>query len=57
MSKADWNLDDDGMAGVAGAEFKIGKYIKLAPNFRIWSPKQSGAKNECYAYLNASFSL
>lgn len=57
MSKADWNLDDDGMAGVAGAEFKVGKYIKLAPNFRIWSPKRSGMKNACYAYLNASFSL
>lgn len=52
-----WNEADDGMAGIAGAEFKIGKYIKLAPNFRIWSPKQTGAPKAYYAYLNASFNL
>lgn len=56
-SKNDWNLSDDGMAGVVGAEFKLGKYIKLAPNFRVWSPKQADLPNRFYGYLNASFSL
>ena len=45
------------MAGVLGAEFKLGKYIKLAPNFRVWSPKAKGADESGYFYLNASFVL
>ena len=56
-SKDDWNKADDGMAGVVGAEFKLGKYIKLAPNVRIWSPKADGVSNSYYAYLNCSFSI
>ena len=57
MSKHDWNVDEDGMAGVVGAEFRLGKYIKLAPNFRVRSFRHSGESNRYYAYLNASFSL
>lgn len=57
MSKHDWNEESDGMAGVLGAEFKLGKYIKLAPNFRVWSPKAKGADESGYFYLNASFVL
>lgn len=56
-SENKWNEANDGNAGIVGAEFKFGKYIKLSPNFRIWSPRQDGADNQCYAYLNASFSL
>lgn len=56
-SKDDWNKSNDGMAGMVGAEVKLGKYIKLAPNFRIWSPKDDSKKNSYYAYLNCSFSL
>lgn len=56
-SKEHWNNEADGMAGVLGAEFKIGKYIKLAPNVRIWSPKADNASNSYYAYLNCSFSI
>lgn len=56
-SKDSWDESKDGMNGMAGVEFKLGKYIKLSPNFRIWSPKQDGMKNSCYAYMNASFVL
>ena len=43
---------------IVGAEFKFGKYIKLSPNFRLWSPKTGRqAQISHYAYLNASFSL
>ena len=56
-SKDKWNEEGDGMAGMVGAEFRIGKYIKLAPNFRIWSPKSGSPPDSYYAYLNASFSL
>lgn len=56
-SKNGWDKDNDGMAGVAGVEFKLGKYVKLSPNFRIWSPKSDNVSNTTYAYLNASFAL
>ena len=56
-SKHDWNNASDGMAGVLGAEFRLGKYIKLAPNFRIWSPRADGADKPGYFYLNASFAI
>ena len=56
-SKDSWDVTSDGMNGMAGVEFKLGKYIKLSPNFRIWNPKSDGVKNSCYAYMNASFVL
>lgn len=56
-SKDKWNEADDGMQGMAGVEFKIGKHIKIAPNVRIWDPRKSGDANQYYAYLNASFVL
>ena len=56
-SKHHWSDSTDGMAGIVGAEFKLGNYIKLSPNFRIWDAHQSGTPSSYYAYLNASFSL
>ena len=57
MSSDDWNKANDDVAIIAGAQFKLGKYIKLAPNFRITSPKAAGADNKCYAYVNFYFGL
>lgn len=56
-SKDDWNKAKDGNAGIVGAEFKLGKYVKLSPNFRLWSPDDDQAKDSYSAYLSASFSL
>lgn len=56
-SKGRWNIDADGMTGVVGAEFKLGKYISLSPNFRINVPKADNSQNVYYAYLNASFAI
>lgn len=56
-SKDHWNEAADGMTGVVGAEFKLGKYIKLTPNMRVWSPKADDAKKSYYAYLNCSFTI
>lgn len=56
-SKDDWNKAQDGMVGIVGVDFQFGKYIKLSPNFRIWSPKDDMAKNSYYAYINCSFSI
>ncbi len=56
-SKDKWDEANDGNAGIVGADFKLGKYVKLSPNFRVWSPRQDARANQYYAYLNASFSL
>ncbi len=56
-SKDDWNITKDEQAAIIGTQFKLGKYVKLAPNFRITSPKADGADNKCYAYVNFYFGL
>ena len=57
LSDNHWNIENDGMAGIIGADFKLGKYVQLSPNFRIWSPADKDVKKEYYAYLNFSFAL
>ncbi len=55
-SKDDWALaDDEGML-LVGAQFKLGKYVKLAPNFRMNMPKDGNA-NAYSAYVNCYFGL
>ena len=56
-SKDDWNISKDEQAAIIGAEFKLCKYVKLAPNFRLITPKASDAENKCYAYINFYFGL
>ena len=56
-SKDDWNIAKDEKAAIIGTQFKLGKYVKLAPNFRITSPKADGADNKCYAFINFYFGL
>lgn len=55
-SKSGWNASE-GNAGLLGADFKLGKYVKLSPNVRIKAPKADDASNSYYAYLNCSFAL
>ena len=54
-SKNDWNIAKDEQAAIVGAQFKLGKYVKIAPNFRMSMPKAEGAKNEYSAYVNCYF--
>lgn len=54
-SKNDWNIAKDESAAIFGAQFKLGKYVKIAPNIRMNMPKADGAKNSCYAYVNCYF--
>ena len=56
-SKDDWNIAKDEQAAIIGAQFKLGKYVKLAPNFRMNIPKADGADNKYYAYINFYFGL
>lgn len=54
-SKDDWNKAKEESAAIVGAQFKLGKYVKLAPNFRMSKPKADGAKEAYAAYVNCYF--
>ena len=54
-SKNDWNISKDEQAVIIGAQFKLGKFVKVAPNFRMSMPKADGAKNKYAAYVNCYF--
>lgn len=50
-----WNTEKDEMAVIAGAQVKLGKYVKVAPNFRMALPKDGESKY--MAYVSCSFGL
>ena len=54
-SKDDWNKAKDEQNTILGAQFKLGKYVKIAPNFRMSMPKADGADNGYSAYINCYF--
>ena len=56
-SKNDWNINKDEAAAILGAQFKLGKYVKIAPNFRMSMPKAAGAENKYFAYVSFFFGL
>ena len=56
-SKKDWNEDKDESIIMTGLQFKLGKYIKLAPNFRMYMPKKEGADNRYMAYISCYFGI
>ena len=45
------------MACITGIEIKLGKYIKISPNIKIWYPNDNNMRNSTYFYLNTSFSI
>ena len=56
-SRNEWNLDNDKQVILAGAEFQLCKYVKLAPNTRIVIPKDNRTKTTCFAYINCYFGI
>ncbi len=54
-SKDDWNISKDKSVAILGAQFKLGKFVKIAPNFRMSIPKADGADNGYSAYINCYF--
>lgn len=54
-SNNDWNIAKDERTAILGAQFKLGNYVRIAPNFRMSMPKADGAKNSLYAYVNCYF--
>ena len=57
MSGDDWNEQNDEIAIIAGAQFKLGKYIRIAPNFRMSIPKADSMENRYYGYISCSFGI
>ena len=57
FSADDWNISKDEQAAILGAQFKLGKYVKLAPNFRMSMPKAAGAENRYWGYVSFYFGL
>ena len=56
-SKDDWNISKDEQAAILGVELKLGKFVKIAPNFRMNMPKADGADYKYSAYVNCYFGL
>lgn len=54
-SANDWNIAKDEQSAILGAQFKLGKYVKIAPNFRLTMPRMEGAENLYSAYINCYF--
>ena len=54
-SKDDWNKAKDEQAAILGAQFKLGKYVKMAPNIRMSMPKADNLDNGYSAYINCYF--
>ncbi len=56
-SKDDWNIAKDEKAILVGAQMKLGKYVKVAPNFRVALPAADGADNRYMGYISCYFGL
>ena len=56
-SKDDWNIAKEEQSTMLGAQFKLGKYVKLAPNFRVAVPKAEGSSNRYGGYISFYFGL
>lgn len=54
-SKNDWNKVKDESAAILGIQFKLGEYVKIAPDFRMAMPKADGVKNSYSACINCYF--
>ena len=56
-SKDKWNVEKDESSAILGAQFKLGKYVKVAPNVRMSMPKSDGADNRYSAYVSCYFGI
>ena len=56
-SKNNWNISKDERTAIVGAQFKVCKYVKIAPNFRMAMPKADGAENKYSAYISCYFGI
>lgn len=57
FSKDDGDWENEEQVVMAGAQFKLGKYVKLAPNVRVSIPGDDDEKTICAAYVSCYFGL
>lgn len=57
LSRKDNKVSDEGGTFIAGAQFRLGRYVKISPNFRMTVPKDDNSKYRYSAYLSCCFSL
>jgi hypothetical protein len=48
-----WHYSKDGQLYMAGLEFVPIKGLKLAPNFRLWTPRDDSSANTASVFMNA----
>lgn len=53
-SSKQWDKDNDEAAAIVGMQFKLGQYVKIAPNYRIAKPR-NGEPIRHAAYLSCYF--
>ena len=56
-SKNNWNEAKEESAIITGLQFKLGKYVKIAPNFRMNIPKMDSADNRYMGYISCYFGI
>ena len=56
-SKNDWNEAKDQSAFLAGLQFKLGKYVKIAPNIRMSIPKADNTNKQYMGYISCYFGI
>ena len=56
-SKDDWNKAKDEEAIMTGVQVKLGKYVKIAPNFRMTLPQGDDIQEKYAAYVSCYFGL
>ncbi len=56
FSEDSWDMRKDESSAIIGAQFKLGKYVKIAPNFRASLPKHTG-ENNYSAFVSCYFGL
>ena len=54
-SNNNWNASKDEQAIIAGLQVKLGKYVKIAPNFRMTIPNEGN--NKYMGYVSCYFGL
>lgn len=57
FSTDNWNIAKDESSAILGAQIKLGKHVKVAPNVRMNIPKDNGATNSYAAYINCYFGI
>lgn len=57
FSKDGWNKENDLSTVTVGTEVKLGKYVKISPNFRVGLPRADGVSESYAGYISCYFGI